>query len=107
MVAAEAKRGKIDSGMPNGEAPKPHLGVHACPVFLEKGDEWVVLGLTHRLSNTTRLPHNHLLERRDWKKLKWEDGPLCALFGHDARYASGAIVRHPSLVGPESRSLRK
>jgi len=38
-VAAEAKRGKIDSGMPNGEAPKPHLGVHACPVFLEKGDE--------------------------------------------------------------------
>jgi IS605 OrfB family transposase len=79
--------------MPKGEAPKLFLGVHARLVFLKKEDEQAVLDLMRRFSSATRFAYNRLLEGQDRKELKREDGPLCALFGLNTRYADGAIEK--------------
>jgi IS605 OrfB family transposase len=92
-AAKEAKEGKMNSGMPKGAAPKLFLGVHARLVFLKKEDEQAVLDLMRRFSSATRFAYNRLLEGRDRKELKREDGPLCTLFGLNTRYADGAIEK--------------
>jgi IS605 OrfB family transposase len=79
--------------MPKGEAPKLYLGVHARLVFLKKEDEQAVLDLMRRFSSATRFAYQRLLEGRDRKELKREDGPLCTLFGLNTRYADGAIEK--------------
>jgi len=79
--------------MPKGEAPKLYLGAHARLVFLKEGDEQALLDLMRRFSSATRFAYNRLLEGRDRKELKWEDGPLCTLFGLNTRYADGAIEK--------------
>jgi IS605 OrfB family transposase len=80
-------------GMPEAKAPKLYLGVHARLVFLKKEDEQAVLDLMRRFSSATRFAYNRLLEGRDRKELKREDGPLCTLFGLNTRYADGAIEK--------------
>jgi IS605 OrfB family transposase len=79
--------------MPKGAAPKLYLGVHACLVFLKKEDEQAVLDLMRRFSSATRFAYQRLLEGKNRKELKREDGPLCALFGLNTRYADGAIEK--------------
>jgi IS605 OrfB family transposase len=79
--------------MPKGEAPKLFLGVHARLVFLKKEDEQAVLDLMRRFSSATRFAYQRLLEGRDRKERKREDGPLCTLFGLNTRYADGAIEK--------------
>jgi Hypothetical protein len=69
------------------------LGAHARLVFLKEEDEQAVLDLTRRFSGATRFAYNRLLEGQDRKELKREDGPLCALFGLNTRYADGAIEK--------------
>jgi IS605 OrfB family transposase len=83
----------MNPGMPKGAAPKLYLGVHARLVFLKKEDEQAVLDLMRRFSSATRFAYNRLLEGRDRKELKREDGPLCTLFGLNTRYADGAIEK--------------
>jgi IS605 OrfB family transposase len=85
--------GKMNPRMPKGEAPKLYLGVHARLVFLKKEDEQAVLDLMRRFSSATRFAYNRLLEGQDRKELKRENGPLCALFGLNTRYADGAIEK--------------
>jgi predicted transposase len=92
-VAKEAKEGKMNPGMPKGEAPKLYLGVHARLVFPKKEDEQAVLDLMRRFSSATRFAYNRLLEGQDRKELKREDSPLCRLFGLNTRYADGAIEK--------------
>jgi IS605 OrfB family transposase len=79
--------------MPKGEAPKLYLGVHARLVFPDHRDEAAVLDLMRRFSSATRFAYNRLLEGKDWKELKREDGPLCVLFRLNTRYADGAIEK--------------
>jgi len=79
--------------MPKGEAPKLYLGVHARLIFLKEEDERAVLDLMRRFSSATRFAYNRLLEGRDRKELKREDGSLCTLFGLNTRYADGAIEK--------------
>jgi IS605 OrfB family transposase len=79
--------------MPKGEAPKLFLGVHARLVFLKEEDEQAVLDLMRRFSSATRFAYQRLLEGKDRKELKREDGPLCTLFGLNTRYADGAIEK--------------
>jgi IS605 OrfB family transposase len=83
----------MNPGMPKGAAPKLFLGVHARLVFLKKEDEQAVLDLMRRFSSATRFAYQRLLEGRDRKELKREDGPLCTLFGLNTRYADGAIEK--------------
>jgi IS605 OrfB family transposase len=83
----------MNPGMPKGKAPKLFLGVHARLVFLKKEDEQAVLDLMRRFSSATRFAYQRLLEGRDRKELKREDGPLCTLFGLNTRYADGAIEK--------------
>jgi IS605 OrfB family transposase len=92
-AAKEAKEGKMNPGMPKGAAPKLYLGVHARLVFLKEEDEQAVLDLMRRFSSATRFAYNRLLEGKDRKELKREDGPLCTLFGLNTRYADGAIEK--------------
>jgi IS605 OrfB family transposase len=79
--------------MPKGKPSKVFQGVHARLVFLKKEDEAAVLDLMRRFSSATRFAYNRLLEGRDRKELKREDGPLCTLFGLNTRYADGAIEK--------------
>jgi IS605 OrfB family transposase len=79
--------------MPKGKAPKLHLGLHARLVFPDHRDEAAVLDLMRRFSSATRFAYQRLLEGRDRKELKREDGPLCTLFGLNTRYADGAIEK--------------
>jgi predicted transposase len=83
----------MNPGMPKGAAPKLYLGVHARLVFLKKEDEQAVLDLMRRFSSATRFAYQRLLEGRDRKELKREDGPLCTLFSLNTRYADGAIEK--------------
>jgi len=83
----------MNPGMPKGEAPKLFLGVHARLVFLKKEDERAVLDLMRRFSAAMRFAYQRLLEGKDRKELKREDGPLCTLFGLNTRYADGAIEK--------------
>jgi len=80
-------------GMPEAKAPKLYLGAHARLVFLKEGDEQAVLDLMRRFSSATRFAYQRLLEGKDRKELKREDGPLCTLFGLNTRYADGAIEK--------------
>jgi IS605 OrfB family transposase len=70
-----------------------YLGVHARLVFPKKEDEQAVLDLMRRFSSAIRFAYNRLLEGRDRKELKREDGPLCVLFRLNTRYADGAIEK--------------
>ncbi|MFZ8813161.1 MAG: IS200/IS605 family accessory protein TnpB-related protein, partial [Thermus aquaticus] len=79
--------------MPEGKAPKLHLGLHARPVFPDHRDEAAVLDLTRRFSSATRFAYRRLLEGKTREELKRESGPLCALFGLNTRYADGAIEK--------------
>jgi predicted transposase len=79
--------------MPKGAAPKLYLGVRARPVFLKKEDEQAVPDLMRRFSGAVRFAYNRLLEGKDRKELKREDGPLCVLFRLNTRYADGAIEK--------------
>jgi IS605 OrfB family transposase len=88
----------MNPGMPKGKAPKLYLGVHAHLVFLKKEDEQVVLDLMRRFSSATRFAYNRLLEGKDRKELKREDGPLCTLFRLNTRYADGAIEKAQALL---------
>jgi Hypothetical protein len=85
-------------GMPKGKAPKLFLGVHARLVFPEKEDERAVLDLMRRFSNAVRFAYNRLLEGKDRKELKREDGPLCGLFGLNTRCADGAVEKAQALL---------
>ncbi len=80
-------------GMPKSASPKLYIGVHARLVFLKEEDEGAVLDLMRRFSGAIRYAYNRLLEGRDRKELKREDGPLCVLFGLNTRYADGAIEK--------------
>jgi IS605 OrfB family transposase len=79
--------------MPNGKPLKVFQGVHARLVFLKKEDERAVLDLTRRFSGATRFAFQRLLEGKTREELKREDGPLCALFALNTRYADGAIEK--------------
>jgi len=83
----------MNPGMPKSANPKLYTGAQARLVFLKKEDEQAVLDLMRRFSSATRFAYNRLLEGRDRKELKREDGPLCALFGLNTRYADGAIEK--------------
>ena len=80
-------------GVAKTKAPNLFLGVHARLVFLTKEDKWAVLDLMRRFSSATRFAYNRLLEGKDRKELKREDGPICAFFGLNTRYADGAIEK--------------
>jgi len=67
-------------------------------VFLKKEDERAVLDLMRRFSSATRFAYNRLLEGRDRKELKREDGPLCVLFGLNTRYADAAIEKAQAIL---------
>jgi IS605 OrfB family transposase len=84
--------------MPKAKAPKLYLGVHARLVFPDHRDEAAVLDLMRRFSGATRFAYNRLLEGRDRKELKREDGPLCVLFGLNTRYADGAIEKAQAIL---------
>jgi len=88
----------MNPGMPKGAAPKLYLGVHARLVFLKEEDEQAVLDLMRRFSGATRFAYQRLLEGRDRKELKREDGPLCTLFGLNTRYADGAIEKAQAIL---------
>jgi IS605 OrfB family transposase len=88
----------MNPGMPKGAAPKLFLGVHAHLVFLKKEDERAVLDLMRRFSSATRFAYNRLLEGKDRKELKREDGPLCVLFRLNTRYADGAIEKAQAIL---------
>ncbi|ALJ90614.1 transposase, IS605 family, OrfB [Thermus aquaticus Y51MC23] len=92
-VAKEAKGGKMNPGMPKGEAPKLFLGVHARLVFPDHRDEAAVLDLMRRFSSATRFAYQRLLEGKTREELKRESGPLCTLFGLNTRYADGVIEK--------------
>jgi IS605 OrfB family transposase len=79
--------------MPKTKVPKLFQGVQARLVFLKKEDEQAVLDLMRRFSSATRYAYQRLLEGKDRKELKREDGPLCVLFGLNTRYADGAIEK--------------
>lgn len=83
----------MKSRMPKGKAPKLYLGVHARLVFLKEEDERAVLDLMRRFSSAVRFAYRRLLEGKTREELKREDGPLCALFGLNTRYADGAIEK--------------
>jgi IS605 OrfB family transposase len=83
----------MNPGMPKGAAPKLYLGVHARLVFPDHRDEAAVLDLMRRFSGAVRFAYNRLLEGKDRKELKREDGPLCVLFRLNTRYADGAIEK--------------
>jgi IS605 OrfB family transposase len=85
-------------GMPKGKSSRVFLGVHARLVFLKKEDERAVLDLLRRFSSATRYAYNRLLEGKDRKELKREDGPLCQLFGLNTRYANGAIEKAQAIL---------
>ena len=86
------------SGMPKAEPSKVFQGVHARLVFLKKEDEEAVLDLMRRFSSATRFAYNRLLEGKDRKELKREDGPLCVLFRLNTRYADGAIEKAQAIL---------
>jgi len=70
-----------------------YQGVQARLVFPEREDERAVLDLMRRFSSATRFAYNRLLEGRDRKELKREDGPLCPRFRLNTRYADEAIEK--------------
>jgi IS605 OrfB family transposase len=84
--------------MPKGKPSKVFQGVQALLVFPEKEDEQAVLDLMRRFSSATRFAYNRLLEGKTREELKREDGPLCALFGLNTRYADGAIEKAQALI---------
>ena len=88
----------MNPGMPKGAAPKLFLGVHARLVFPDLRDEAAVLDLMRRFSSATRFAYNRLLEGKDRKELKREDGPLCVLFRLNTRYADGAIEKAQAIL---------
>jgi IS605 OrfB family transposase len=88
----------MNPGMPKNPNPKLFLGVHARLVFLKEEDEKVVLDLMRRFSSATRYAYQRLLEGKDRKELKREDGPLCQLFGLNNRYADGAIEKAQAIL---------
>jgi IS605 OrfB family transposase len=83
----------MNPGMPKAEPSKVFQGVHAHLVFFKKEDEQAVLDLMRRFSSAIRFAYRRLLEGKDRKELKREDGPLCTLFGLNTRYADGAIEK--------------
>jgi len=85
-------------GMPKAKVQKLYLSIHARLVFLKEEDKQAVLDLMRRFSSATRFAYNRLLEGRDRKELKREDGPLCTLFGLNTRYADGAIEKAEALI---------
>ena len=85
-------------GMPEAKAPKLYLGVHARLVFLNEGDKAAVLDLMRRFSSAMRFAYQRLLQGEDRKELKREDGPLCALFGLNTRFADGAIEKAQAVL---------
>jgi predicted transposase len=87
------KEGRMSQEMPKGKPPKLFQGVQARLVFLEKKDERAVLDLMRRFFSAVRFAYKRLLEERDRKELKREDGLLCVLFGLNTRYADGAIEK--------------
>jgi IS605 OrfB family transposase len=88
----------MNSGMPKVKVPKLFQGVHARLIFSNSGDEAATLGLLRRYSSATRYAYNRLLEGKDRKELKREDGPLCQIFGLNTRYADGAIEKAQALI---------
>jgi transposase, putative, N-terminal domain len=84
--------------MPKGKPPKVFQGVHARLVFLKEGDEQTVLDLTRRFSGAMRFAYQRLLEGKTREELKRENGPLCALFGLNTRYADGAIEKAQAIL---------
>jgi IS605 OrfB family transposase len=79
--------------MSKAKAPKLFQGVHARLAFLKEEDERAVLDLMRRFSSAMRFAYQRLLEGKDRKELKRENGPLCTLFGLNTRYADGAIEK--------------
>jgi predicted transposase len=88
----------MNPGMPKNPNPKLFLGVHARLVFLKEEDEKVVLDLMRRFSSATRYAYQRLLEGKDRKELKREDGPLCQLFGLNNRWTY-AVLKIPDKMG--------
>ncbi len=84
--------------MPKGKPPKLFQGVHACLVFADRRDEAAVLNLMRRFSSATRFAYNRLLEGKPREELKRAEGPLCALFGLNTRYANGAIEKAQAIL---------
>ncbi len=84
--------------MPRGKSPKIFQGVYARLVFPEKEDKRAVLDLMRRFSSASRFAYNRLLEGKDRKEFKREDGPLCTLFGLNTRYADGAIEKAQAVL---------
>jgi IS605 OrfB family transposase len=89
---------KISGRMPKGKPPKLFQGVHARLVFLKKEDERAVLDLMRRFSSAMRYAYNRLLEGRDRKELRREDGPLCVFFALNTRYADAATEKAQALI---------
>jgi|GEM_PF-2422876 len=75
------------------KAPKLYLGVHARLVFPDPRDEALVLDLMRRFSSAMRYAYQRLLEGKPREELKRADGPLCARFRLNTRYADGAIAK--------------
>jgi IS605 OrfB family transposase len=85
-------------GMHEAKAPKLYLGVHARLVFPDPRDEEAVLDLMRRFSSATRFAYQRLLEGKPREELKRADGPLCALFRLNTRYADGAIAKAKAVL---------
>jgi IS605 OrfB family transposase len=84
--------------IPKGKRYKVFQGVQIRLILLKEEDERTVLDLMGRFSGAVRSAYQRLLEGRDRKELKREDGPLCVLFGLNTRYADGAIEKAQALI---------
>jgi IS605 OrfB family transposase len=92
------KGGIINLIMRKGEPSRVFCGVHARLVFLKEEDKRAVLDLMRRFSSAVRFAYKRLLEGKTREELKREDGPLCAFFGLNTRYADGAIEKAQALI---------
>ncbi|WP_245606068.1 IS200/IS605 family accessory protein TnpB-related protein [Thermus amyloliquefaciens] len=78
--------------------PKTYTGLEALLVFPNHEDHKDTVDLMRRFSSALRYGYQRLLEGKDRKALKREDGLLCNLFRLNTRYADDALLKAQSLI---------
>ncbi|BCZ90412.1 IS200/IS605 family accessory protein TnpB-related protein [Thermus thermophilus] len=77
---------------------KAFTGAQALLVFPFGEDQKATLDLMRRFSAGVRYAYNRLLEGESREELKRQDGPLCAFFRLNTRYADDAILKAQALL---------
>ncbi|BCZ93139.1 transposase (plasmid) [Thermus thermophilus] len=77
---------------------KAFTGAHALLVFPSGEDHKATLDLMRRFSAAVRYAYNRLLEGQTREGLKRQDGPLCALFALNTRYADDALMKAQAVL---------